>query len=511
MKLDICNLQSIYIRGKKYGGDYIILNERLSKPLMDIKNGNSKIKTFETEEKALQYIREKAGEEPLSVCSIEKYMEKENKQFNMIEKEQINKQIMEYLEKSGLSSLGRNTEKNIYGFELPGHAKNNEDYIEQLKREFKELNIFLNKKNYPSELIKEVNKNCRQIISALRLLIEKKEERADEIIKEVLKTYIENKFAVSELGKSYAFKGVAPFEDLHSPEVSPSLYEQMLDEELTFFRARVVKKSNPLSEIKDIISLPYSKRNLSKDSRFSVKDKVCLYLGVTSHVCIKECRWKKGNERSDDIYISAFKINDKLKVFNLVIFEGLINGLSENDREEKNLKYNLIKVYPLALAASFKVERNGDENETETSYEYLLSQSIMRVIKSLSIDGVAYLSTQGKAHFPHEVNLAIPMEDIKEDKEYSDLYKYFCCTKPISVFAKKDKNQSNNEKSYINRIFAEYIPKEYLFTGKKSILPNVAAQVEIVGKRIFYEKTCFSKLDDYLCNQEFDCIYKYLS
>lgn len=211
------------------------------------------------------------------------------------------------------------------------------------------------------------------------------------------------------------------------------------------------------------------------------------------------------------IYISAFKINNKLKVFNLVISEELINGLTRNPPIEKELKDDLYKIYPLVLATSFKVERNRDENETETRYEYLLSQSIMRVIKSLSIDGVAYLSTQGKAHFPHEVNLAIPMEDIKEGKEYSDLYKYFCCTKPISVFAKKDKNQSNNEKSYINRIFTEYIPKEYLLTGRKSILPNVVAQVEIVGKRIFYEKTCFSKLDDYLCNQEFDCIYKYLS
>lgn len=487
------------------GGDYIILNERLSKPLMDIKNGNSKIKTFETEEKALQYIREKVGEEPLSVCSIEKYMEKENKQFNMMKKEQINKQIMEYLEKSGLSSLGRNTEKNIYGFELPGHAKNNEDYIEQLKREFKELNIFLNEKNYPSELIKEVNKNCRQIISALRLLIEKKEEKADEIIKGVLKTYIENKFAVSELGKSYAFKGVAPFEDLHSPAVSPSLYEQMLDEELTFFRARVVEKSNPLSEIKDIISLPYSKRNSSRDSRFSVKDKVCLYLGVTSHVCIKECRWKKENERSDDIYISAFKINNKLKVFNLVISEELINGLTRNPPIEKELKDDLYKIYPLVLATSFKVERNRDENETETRYEYLLSQSIMRVIKSLSIDGVAYLSTQGEAHFPHEVNLAIPMEDIRKDKEYSDLYKYFCCTKPISIFAKKDENQSNNEKSYINSNFPKYMPIDI-----KGI-ENTVAKVKIDGKRMFYGDTCFSKLDDYLCNQEFDCIYKYLS
>lgn len=140
--------------------------------------------------------------------------------------------------------------------------------------------------------------------------------------------------------------------------------------------------------------MPFSKRNLSKDLRFSVENEICLYLGVTSNVCFLECGCEIENNTEKNIYLSAFKFSSKgkkLKILNLVISEPLINGIYQKNSGnpvERNLQNTLIEVFPLVIATSFTIE---DKDENRKKYEYLLSQSIIRATKELDIDGVAYV------------------------------------------------------------------------------------------------------------------------
>ena len=50
-------------------------------------------------------------------------------------------------------------------------------------------------------------------------------------------------FAITELDKSYAFRGVAPFDKLKQKWAPEEAYKTMMDGDLNFFRARIVKKS----------------------------------------------------------------------------------------------------------------------------------------------------------------------------------------------------------------------------------------------------------------------------
>lgn len=395
------------------------------------------------------------------------------------------------------ASFIEDCDANINGFRLPIRVSDNEEYVNKLKDKMDEFKKEIANKEScfnESNLYDKVEAACDLICLALDDLRCGKNEKGDEKVAELLKDYLKNKFAVSCLDKSYPFRALAPYEDLHSSSLGPEHYKKFLECELSFYRARVVGKEEVLSEIKDIISLPFSKRDLSGNLRFSVRGEVCLYLSTTSYCCAYECRWNDSDD-TKALYMSAFKFNDegkKLKILNLTVSEPLINGIGNKSREcGKNLQCEMIKIFPLVIVTSFVVDNNDKERER---IEYLLSQSLIRVIKKLGIDGVAYLSKQGEDDFqyPHGVNLALPMGDISEEKEYSDLYRKCACTKPV-CFSDKNVRSDGAMKSYINQCYPEFF-KEH---------PNVNAQVSYGGRTLFYGNVWFSKVDDYLMNQEF--------
>ena len=81
-------------------------------------------------------------------------------------------------------------------------------------------------------------------------------------------------------------------------------------------------------------------------------------------------------------------------------------------------------MFPLAIATMYTIHTSDEErrqkyNETNKS-EYLLSQILMTSLKKAGIDGVAYLSRQGKDdfQFPQMVCLAIPVMGASEQNEW---------------------------------------------------------------------------------------------
>lgn len=100
----------------------------------------------------------------------------------------------------------------------------------------------------------------------------------------------------------------------------------------------------------------------------------------------------------NQFYVASYKLPKKLKILNLVITEGLINGVSggmafdSNDKKELSYSENqiiqFIEIWPLICATSYSVENNDRKFKSE----YIISQLLMLSFKKLGIDGVAYIS-----------------------------------------------------------------------------------------------------------------------
>ncbi len=495
---------------------YLIFNHSVPTVPISIMEGyNSKWLELERDE-AIKFVNEKNKErEGFYYLSFSEYLNIINELQKSgffdkmdIEKENVLNESQDYKKLRGIVDADmEKLDNNINGFSLPIAVANNEDYINKLQEILTKFVLAIDKPSFQSEdcLIDDVKSICDIVIQSLYLAISGKADDAETKLANLLQQYMTHEFGVSELDKSYAFRGLAPFKELHSNNAKEGKYESMMNDNLTFFRGRTVRKgeSGGVYEIKDICSLPYSKRHKSNDLRFSSKGEICLYLGTTTFICSKECRWDKDLQ---DLYVSAFKFKDKgkkLKILNLVVSEPLINGIYQKSSDEKvyrrDLQCALIKIMPLVIATSFTVKATDKDRKEDVKYEYLLSQLLIKALRNTDIDGVAYLSRQGEndLQYPHGVNLAIPMHDISEEKEYSDLYECLEITQPALVDEDiLNKEFTRDKISYVNMYYPEYIDSDKLF-------PYTLSKVYYEGENIFYGKTIFSKLDNYLVNQEY--------
>lgn len=396
-------------------------------------------------------------------------------------------------------------DKNINGFMIPFEAVNNEDYEMKLRDK---LNAFAETIDRPAfrkegTLVDDVRAICKKVIDAFDASKIGEIEKAEKIVGEILEEYKGLSFAITELDKSYAFRGVAPFDKLKQKWVPEEEYEIMMEGDLNFFRARIVKNSEILEKEEQINYLPYSMRDCAHNMRFSSKGNICLYLGTTSYVCSKECRW----DGVDNLYLSSFKFNEegkKLKILNLAITSSLLNGTIERLGDNpyyRQLHNAMIKVFPLVIATMFTItssdeERKKIDGEDAIKAEYLLSQILMKVLSKSGIDGVAYISRQGKDDFqyPQMVCLAIPINDSNKENEYGELINNYVMTPPVLYNGFSD-DITYEEKSYIN----EKYPRMSKHSWGES--ENYSAKIDFDGKQVFYQDTPFSKMDDYLINQ----------
>lgn len=163
----------------------------------------------------------------------------------------------------------------------------------------------------------------------------------------------------------------------------------------------------------------------------------------------------------------------------------------------------MIRVFPLVIATMFTIKTSDDIREKKynetVKYEYLLSQVMMNVLQKEGIDGVAYLSRQGTDDFkyPQMVCLAIPVMNINSEDEYGNLIKCYEMTKPY-LFNEFNENIHFEKKSYINEKWPTHIKYECC-EGERE---NYNAKVDYEGKEVFYQDISFSKMDNYLVNQD---------
>ena len=492
---------------------YMILNKNIPfVPLSlfdDDKNGKVIELPLEMAKKYVEKLNQECGEDLFFYMEREKRMEIIQSPRFIEDQEKIHeeaKKIMDIPEiRKRCKEICEQNDKNINGFMIPFEASHNEDYEMKLRDK---LNAFAETIDRPAfrkegTLVDDVKVICKKVIDAFDASKIGEIEKAEKIVGKILEEYKGEFLAITELDKSYAFRGVAPFDKLKQKWVPEEEYETMMDGDLNFFRARIVTKSEILEKEEQINYLPYSMRDCAHNMRFSSKGNICLYLGTTSYVCSKECRWNG----VDNLYLSSFKFNEKgkkLKILNLVVTQSLLNGTISRPADNpyyKQLHNAMIRVFPLVIATMFTItssdeERKKFDGENAIKAEYLLSQVLMKVLSKSGIDGVAYLSRQGKDDFqyPQMVCLAIPINDSNKENEYGELINNYVMTPPVLYNGFSD-DITYEKKSYINEKYPKISKHSW---GENE---NYMAKIDFDGKQVCYQDTSFSKIDDYLNNQ----------
>lgn len=384
-------------------------------------------------------------------------------------------------------------ENNINGFSLPCKVETNAEYRAELEKILMQYIECLNKPPFIySGILNDIEQECSWLIKALDYLIEGENEKAENLIERVVDLLDIDSFFVSELDKSYSFRAIAPFATLQNVEYN-KVYKKMMEENLTFFRVRTKQSSslNNITNVEQMLHLPYNLREKAVSSRFSSAETPSLYLGTSSYICSKECKWNG----IDEMYVSVFVPNSrgkKFKILNLTISQALINGIYNRNLKDDNnqirykLQNDMLKIYSLVIATSFSVEK-----QEETKFEYLLSQTLMKVVSKRGIDGIAYLSMKGENEFqyPQGVNLVIPATDISSDKPYSEKCDGFNVSEPVLYL----KQKCNKKKSYVNEIFGPH----------DDIIGSVTPKMVIDGEQKPYSTTEFGEFDNYLVSHFF--------
>lgn len=382
-------------------------------------------------------------------------------------------------------------DKMLNNFSIPIRVKKSNEYMEKLKITLKSYVKYLRRPAfvYEKDFCDFIEEECNKILEVLNCLISGKSDKAEKILLKILEAIKEDTFLVNKLNMTYSFRSVAPFFALHSNGYD-KLYNNMMQKELTFFRARTIEKDKKceIKERKDILHLPYNQRKKAKSMRFSVEKSPALYLSVNTYVCAQESNW---NPEKENLVASVFIPNEqgkKFKILNLTISQSLINGaynprIDFGDEIKQKMQLSMLKIFPIVIATSFSVE----EDDQDIKYHYLLSQALMKAVSKIGIDGIAYFSMRGdnEFQFPQGVNLVVLADDISKNRQYSIRCEGFEVSQPKCYCERK----KTMVKSYINEIFQKTdINGMESFTGR----------LNVDGEIKYYGETTYAEFDNYL-------------
>lgn len=387
----------------------------------------------------------------------------------------------------------KNLDLNMQQFRLPIRIKSDNDYYTKLKRILEKYCEYVDGiSDIDRDCKKRVKENCKEIKKCLQNYYNANIICAQESILNILNKYKTSKFIVNELDKNYAFRGIADPDLRVKKHDYKELYQKMLDSTFYYFKARL---SEGNIKSKEMLHIPFNRRQITTTQRYSIAGVPCMYLTTTSFGAWIEM----GMPESDIFNVSAYKLPSNLKILNLCQFAGLIEGSSSRieDIKEFEAVKDFIEIFPLVIATSFSVA----EQKRSFKSEYIVSQLVMQAAKSIGLDGVAYNSKKidDVYAYPVAVNLALLMtDDIEKEDEYWQRATEVQLTEPKKYFSflkEKYKPEIDLKKqeceSYINKIYCQGNDLDKL-------------EIEICGNKFNYIESSFAKFDEYLVKQKFE-------
>lgn len=234
------------------------------------------------------------------------------------------------------------------------------------------------------------------------------------------------------------------------------------DEKKQLYKARV-GAFYPYQE-DETFHIPFNKRGLVQNQRYSINGMPCLYLGTSTYVCWEEL----GRPDFNTFWVSRFEVIEKnLKILNLSYTLQDIYSFknSENSDEEKEKFIIDYYLYWIILCACSISVKNKNRVFRE---EYVIPQLIMQNIRKLDIDGIMYFSVRGTyiEHYSSWImkNFAFPADD-------------------YSVFFEEDSTYKFDAKKYTDYRLSEKLKKSFSLTAPLNMgLVRVAESGNAMGK-----------------------------
>lgn len=212
------------------------------------------------------------------------------------------------------------------------------------------------------------------------------------------------------------------------------------------YRIRSDRSEFKIPDRGDIFHVPFEKRRLVGNQRYSISGLPCLYLGSSLWICWEEL----GRPALDGLWVSRFRIVKPVSVLDFQfsphqvwrMFEALGVGapkaIDRTSEAELKAHFNLdfLKSYascwPLIAACSIK----RDQRIGTFVPEFIVPQLLLQwVAQEARVDGIRYFSvrtpTQGNHLLAHS-NCVFPVKTVSFKGHCAELKKVFALTEPIS-------------------------------------------------------------------------------
>lgn len=219
-----------------------------------------------------------------------------------------------------------------------------------------------------------------------------------------------------------------------------------------FYRIRV-SPEKVLNEPKELFHIPYNKRHLISNERYSLAGHPCLYLSSYLHIAWQECGYPYEYYYSEFQYQFAEDENNEWKFITFLSPQFVAKQwfISIREPEEIYLKLaqSYLLTYPLIFACSI-VNLNGKSAfKPEFVIPQMLTQWVYRNYDFAK--GIKYFScynTDDIRHF-NGYNVVLPAKNIDKRRGYSkDLVSKFKVSKPVLINNKLDEKKADTVKKY---------------------------------------------------------------
>lgn len=194
---------------------------------------------------------------------------------------------------------------------------------------------------------------------------------------------------------------------------------------------RIRSSLNQLTSREEMFHIPFSKRHLVANQRFSIAGLPCLYLGSSIYVCWLEL------ERVDfgQLWISGYRSLKKFKLLNLAYDLNILIKQYENGKIDTELFINYFFLWPIVMACNYQVKYPGSPFHEEYIIPSLLLQWIIFGDLNKNIAGLKYLSTKLEKYDDPNfgINYVFPPINITEKYDFCPILKnQFKLSKPLS-------------------------------------------------------------------------------
>ena len=186
----------------------------------------------------------------------------------------------------------------------------------------------------------------------------------------------------------------------------------------------------------EMFHIPFNRRGIIKNQRYSINGIPCLYLGTSAYVCWEEL----GRPDFNKFWVSRFEISNKeLKILNIsYTLQDILFDLEPSNLDDE-MKWGFLIDYCLFWIIECVCSISVINAERIFREEYVIPQLIMQNIRKQNIDGIMYFSVKGTYKGDHNSwimkNLAFPADDYEiltfEEQFDNEKYKSYLLSEKL--------------------------------------------------------------------------------